>query len=91
MIGEIGGWEGNYSSERTNVPTYGGQSAGFGISAGDQQYVNGIRSVSVSRGPSDGGTGSSPNVFVRQEFTRSPSLGVRGLLANKQNPILENR
>ena len=47
---------------------------GFGINAGDQQYVNGIRRVSASRGPSDDGTGSSPNDSFLQEFTKSPSL-----------------
>lgn len=40
------------------IPMFEGQSDGFGTKAGDQQYVNGMLSVSASRGPSENATGS---------------------------------
>ena len=49
------------------------QSAGFGTSAGDQQYVTGTRSVSRSLGASDDGTGSRSIVSLQSLMT-SPSL-----------------
>lgn len=50
-----------------------GQSAGFGTSAGDQQYVNGILRVRVRIGPSNVAT-SSRSIDLRHLLTMSPSL-----------------
>lgn len=55
------------------MPMWAGQSIGFGISAGDQQYVTGTRSVSRSLGPSELGTGSRSTVALHSLMT-SPSL-----------------
>jgi len=50
-----------------------GQSSGFGTRAGDQQYVNGIFSVSTRSGPSVSGIGSRSIDFLHLLMT-SPRL-----------------
>jgi cbb3-type cytochrome oxidase cytochrome c subunit len=53
-----------------------GQSAGFGTSDGDQQYVKGILSASARHGPSVLDMGSRSNEW-RHALMRSPRLRKR--------------
>ena len=53
---------------------YDGQSTGFGISAGDQQYVNGIFNASASPVPAILGTGSRFSDFFLHKLITSDKL-----------------